>query len=116
MVGYDAGGDYVTSNPDHIGYQFAMAVKRRGDKQAIRTVGDCSGGVGVHCVVDCDGGGVDVEKMPTGDVLLLRLLEVGIRCDEEGVMVTPGVDDKAFQVNKAPPQTCTALEKCELGD
>jgi hypothetical protein len=120
VVGYDAGGGYTVRNPDRVGYQFAMAVKRRGDKQALRAAGDCSGGTGVHCVVDCDGGGVDVEKIQTGDALLVRLLEGGIRmhgdCDGEGIMVKPGADDKAFQVNKAPPQACAALEKRELGN
>jgi hypothetical protein len=119
VVGYDHGGGYVVRNPDHIGYQFAMAVKRRAGKP-LRTAGDCSGGTGVHCVVDCDGGGVNVEKLAAGEDLMLRLLEGGIRmhgdCDGAGVMVGAKSDDKAFQVSKAPVQACAALEKQELGN
>jgi hypothetical protein len=95
-----------------------MAVKRRAGKP-LRTAGDCSGGTGVHCVVDCDGGGVNVEKLAAGEDLMLRLPESGIRmhgdCDGEGVMVGARTDDKAFQVSKAPAQACAALEKQELG-
>lgn len=118
VVGYDRGGGYVTRNPDHIGYQFAMAVKRRIGKP-LRAAGDCSGGTGVQCVVDCDGGGLKVEKLAAGGDLLLRLLERGIRmhgdCDGAGVMVGAKTDDKTFQVGKAPAQVCAALEQQELG-
>jgi hypothetical protein len=119
VAGFDKGGGYVARNPDHIAYQFAMAVKRRAGKP-LRTGGDCAGGsAGILCVVDCDGGGVNVEKLAGGENLMLRMEQGGIRmhgdCDGEGVMVGASTDDKVFQMSKAPAQACAALEKQELG-
>ncbi len=35
--------------------------------------------VGISCVVDCDGGGVDLDKMPPANSLIVRLKQDGIR-------------------------------------
>ena len=40
VSGYDAGGDYVFKNPDHIVYNFAISVKRSGNKRALAIGGD----------------------------------------------------------------------------
>ncbi len=40
VSGYDVGGHYVFRNPDHIYYNFALSLKRRGDKRALATSGD----------------------------------------------------------------------------
>ena len=68
------------------------------------------------CHVECDGGGFALEK--SGENLLLRLLDEGIRidgCDEKDVRLMPGADDKAFRVEKVAEAQCRALEKTTLG-
>lgn len=83
-------------------YTFAMSVARRHDKRLLHTAGDCLAYEGIHCVVDCDGGAVELDKMPPAGSLIVRISDDGIRmfhdCDEEeDVLVTPGQDDKAFR-------------------
>ncbi len=118
-VGYDAHGDYVAKNQDHIVYEFALSLQRRGDSHAQRVNGDCLGDKIAQCVVDCDGGGVDIEKPAKGDGLLVRLKGEGIAfgndCDTtRGRFVAPGADDKVFLLEPAPVESCAALEKEKL--
>jgi hypothetical protein len=102
-------------------YSFAMSVQRRGDKRRLRTGGDCMEGEGISCAVDCDGGGVTLEKAAQGDSLLVRLMEPGgilmfSDCDGAGVWLKPGADDKVFRLDKAAASVCEALEKRVLGE
>jgi hypothetical protein len=120
VSGYDVGGNYVFKNPDHIFYNFALSLKRRGDKRALATGGDCLGEKTADCVVDCDGGGVSIDKLPSGDGLSISLHDGGIAfggdCDTTtGTWVGPGADDKIFRLDKAPDEACTMLEKEWLG-
>jgi hypothetical protein len=97
-------------------YMFAMSVARRGDKRLLHTSGDCMGGEGISCVVDCDGGGVTLDKMPPAGSLIVRLNDDGIRmfhdCDEEqGVLVKGGADDKVFRLDKTTNDACEALDE-----
>ena len=122
VVRYDAQGERyhtpATKPDDWIGYQFAMAVDRRREGRTQRTSGDCFGFESARCSVDCDGGGVTLEK-PEPDVLLLRLTDYGIRMSgacEGGAMLKPGQDDKVFRLAKVADQMCGALEKRQLGD
>ena len=52
VSGFDAGGAYVFKNPHHILYNFAFSLKRRGNKRALATGGDCLGEKTADCVVD----------------------------------------------------------------
>jgi hypothetical protein len=120
VSGYDVGGGYVFKNPDHILYNFAFALKRRGNKSALATSGDCLGEKTVQCVVDCDGGGITIDKLPSGDGLSISLHDDGIAfggdCDTTtGTWVRPGADDAVFHVDPAPVEACKTLEKKELG-
>ena len=97
-------------------YMFAMSVARHGDKRLLHTSGDCMGGEGISCVVDCDGGGVTLDKMPPAGSLIVRLNDDGIRmfhdCDEEqGVLVKGGADDKVFRLDKTTNDACKALDE-----
>jgi hypothetical protein len=97
-------------------YQFAMTVKRRGERRTLRTAGDCFGGKGISCAVDCDGGSAAIEKVQSVDALIVRLSsERGMRmygdCDGEAVWFKPGSDDKAFRLDKAAPDACRALQR-----
>jgi hypothetical protein len=106
---------------DKVYFQFALSIQRRGEKRSLRTSGNCFGGPGgIACDVDCDGGGVDLERLPQGDALLMRLRERGIHmygdCDGDGVWVRPGEDDKAFRLQKAAVSICRALEQRTFDD
>ncbi len=103
---------------DQCYYTFSMSVARRGDKRLLDTSGDCMGSEEISCVVDCDGGGLALDKMPPAGSLVVRLRNDGIRmfhgCDEEqGVLVKPGADDKVFRLDKAANNACQALEEKE---
>ena len=117
VSGYNTGGNYVFKNPDHLSYNFALSLKRRGDQRALATSGDCLGEKRADCVVDCDGGGVTIGSLPGGG-LSIRLLVGGIafgHSDEAtGTWVTPGADDKVFHLDPAPVDACKSLEKNEL--
>jgi hypothetical protein len=96
---------------ERVYYQFALSLKRRGERQTLTTAGGCSGGKGISCAVDCDGGGVTLEQ--NGASLLVRIMEHGIKmegdCDGKAVWVKPGADDKVFRIEKAAPEACKAL-------
>ncbi len=116
VVGYDKQGEFVVKDPDHIAYNFAISLKRRGDRQALREGGDCLGDKSAECVVDCDNGGVIIENSSDGQGLLLRLMDRGIafgaHCDlKPGLWVTPGAADKEFLLEPAPLALCQPLEK-----
>ena len=101
---------------DLVYYTFSMSVSRRGDKRQLHASGDCFGGDGISCVVDCDGGGVTLDKMPPADTLIVRLNDDGIRmlhdCDDEaGVLIKAGADDKVFHLSKTDNEACRALEQ-----
>ena len=118
--GYNAKGDRVFANPDHVAYQFALALKRRGGERPLRTDGECSGDSVAGCFVDCDGGGVTIEPSSRNGGLTVRLQGEGIAfgndCDTtRGVFVGPGADDKVFELSPQPFASCQSLEKETLG-
>ena len=120
VSGYDAGGGYVFKDPDHIFYNFAISLKRRGNKRALVTSGDCLGEKTVECVVDCDSGGVTIDKLPSGDGLSISLQDGGIAFGGDcstttGTWVKPGADDKVFHLDPTPVEACKTLEKKQLG-
>ena len=108
------------ANPEDLYYYtFSMSVARRGDKRLLRTSGDCLAGDGISCVVDCDGGSLELDKLPPAGSLIVRLNnDNGITmyhdCDQgEGVVVKAGADDKVFRLDKAASEACRALEAKE---
>lgn len=120
VSGYDADGRYVFEHPHHVYYNFALSLKRRGDTRALATSGDCLGEKTADCAVDCDGGGVTIEKSPNGDGLTISLHDRGIAfggdCDtNSGAWVRPGADDKVFHLDRVSEESCKALEKERLG-
>jgi len=121
VTGYDAGGNFVFKNPDHIFYNFAFLLQRRGDKRALTTAGDCLGEHTADCVVDCDGGKVTIDKLPSGDGLSISLdingIAFGGDCDTTtGTWVKPGADDKVFHLDPVPVEACETLDKKYFGD
>jgi len=123
VVGLDASGDKFfapRAEPyDRIQYEHVIALTRRGAKRKLSTSGYCSGDVTAQCVVECDAGGMTLEK--AGEALLIRLLDDGIEFDNDcdgskGTRVKPGADDNVFHVNKVSLDLCRELEKSELGE
>ncbi len=119
VEGTDPKGDPALKNPDHVIYRFALEVKRRDGRRPLRTNGECSGDGIADCSVDCDGGGVTVERSAQGGGLTVRLQGEGIAfgndCDTtRGSFVGPGADDKIFELTPAPVATCLPLERAEL--
>jgi hypothetical protein len=120
VEGYDVAGAHVIKNPAYIFYNFALSLKRRSDKRTLATSGDCLGEKTIDCSVDCDGGGVTIDKLSSGDGLSISLHDGGIgfgrECDERtGTWVRPAADDKVFHLDPAPKAACETLEKEELG-
>lgn len=120
VAGIDDTGDWVLDPKQKYGrlsYQFAMSVKRRGEKQ-MTTNGYCpEESRETFCARECDGGGVTLEK--SAEAMLIRLDQFGIRmdgCDEEkSKWFKGGADDKLFRLEKVSLEQCKALEKDELG-
>jgi hypothetical protein len=118
-TGFDNKGEWVLK-PDskykYSRYLFAVRFARRNGKRAHSTSGECREGANIGCHVECDGGGFALEK--SGESLLLRLSEDGIRidgCDEKDVRLRPGKADKTFRVERVAEAQCRALEKETLG-
>src|SRR5262249_51222380 len=123
VVGLDANGDKffaLRAEPyDRIQYEHVIALTRRGTKRKLSAGGYCSGDVTAQCAVECDAGGLTLEKAGA-DALLIRLLDEGIEFDNDcdggkGTRVKPGADDRVFRVDKVSLDLCRALEKSELG-
>ncbi len=119
VEGMDAKGDRVLKDPNHVMYRFALELKRRGDRRPLRTNGECNGDRAAECFVDCDGGGVTVERMAQGGGLTIRLQGEGIAFGADfdttrGYFVGPGADDRVFELAPAPATACQSLERAQL--
>jgi hypothetical protein len=96
-----------------------LSAKVKGQRKTLYASGECvPGGKKIHCGVECDGGGVDVERDPkTGgltisfDKLIPRIrMTVGCDGDEDDTVdLTPGADDKVFRLEKASLSACRSL-------
>jgi hypothetical protein len=118
-TGFDEKGEWVLK-PDgkykYSRYLFAIRFARRNGKRAHSTSGECTQAANIGCHVECDGSGFTFEK--SGEGLLLRLSEDGIRiddCDERDVRLLSGADDTSFRVERVAEAHCRALEKATLG-
>jgi hypothetical protein len=121
VVGFDDKGEWVLKPDGKYKYtrtHFAIRFARREGRRAQSTSGECQNNekASASCYVECDGGGFGLEK--SGEGLLLRLADDGIRiddCDEKDVRLKPGRDDRTFRVEKVADAQCRALEKEKFG-
>lgn len=102
-------------------YYFHLLAELRDRKSArpLSSMGECTptaDGRGIWCGVDCDGGGIMIERRD-GDKLLVDLEATGrIRMtegcgeDEEGIDLLPGKDDKTFLLSKTAEAQCPVYE------
>jgi hypothetical protein len=99
------------------GYLFQMQLRRRADKKPLVASGPCMERDGkAFCGVECDGGGVFLEKRGDGSLLVAFGDSWGIRmspdCGEEDeVAIEPGADDKAFRLDPLPAAQCPPYDK-----
>src|SRR5262249_13783870 len=83
------------------------------------TSGDCLGEKTADCVVDCDGGGVTIDKL-SSDGLSISLHNGGIAfggdCNTTtGTWLRPGADYKVFHLEPDTEEPWKTLEKKQLG-
>lgn len=88
-------------------YYFALLAKRRGEKEFATAFGECSLWEGkITCGVECDGGGVNIEK--SGEGLGINFgnywgISLTNECgsgDVAAPALEPGEDDKEFRLTK----------------
>lgn len=117
--------EYYRHDPDDYypkgqrNYYFSMGVTRRGSDELLATAGECVPGVGtISCGVECDGGGVLLERKGPDAVLIdleatgrIRMAACGDSEDEAGIDLLPGRDDKQFLLRKADAAACRPLEQ-----
>jgi len=117
-------------------YIFGMSVNMRGRFDTLYTSGYCNPDedaaytAGNFCAVDCDGGGVSIERVTNADALYVYVqtpsggIAMETECGEErggeigagGMRLEPGTDDKLFRLNKVSPAMCQPMEqKVHLG-
>jgi hypothetical protein len=114
-------------------YNFVMRADVRGKRKTLETSGECGWAYAekpregrlIGCSVECDGGGVEIERQRgSTDTLLMHLADVDaagqhsgragrIRMaacgdDEEAnaIDLVSGADDKTFRLSKAPLSAC----------
>ena len=99
-------------------YYFRMAAKVKGQQKTLHASGECvKGENAIGCGVECDGGGVAVERAPKGDAIIIRLddrirMTRGCDGDEDNTIdLTPGADDKSFRLDKVGLAACAALDR-----
>lgn len=102
-------------------YYFSLLAKRRGETDRLTAMGECASladGKAIGCGVDCDGGGVTVNKREDGSILVDLGGDGRIRmtpgCGEEetdAVDLTSGKDDRAFLLMPAPASQCPGYDE-----
>ena len=89
---------------------FPESIKVRGRNEVLKTAGLCqTGGPRVHCFVECDGGGIDVNPRP-GFVMMylerIRMAECGKDNVEGGEEISGGKDDREFRLDRVDEVMC----------
>jgi len=96
-------------------YDYGLLVRMRHLKGSLYASGDCGSDKEIGCGVECDGGGITIEKAADGRALLLRPnAPRGIRMTQGcggGVMFAPGEDDREFRLDRRPAAVCRALAR-----
>jgi hypothetical protein len=96
-------------------YWFLAQFRLRGKDETLRTSGICNEKAsGLHCFVECDGGGVDV--VPRGREAMMSLDRIRVAaCGEEyvdgaGQELTGGKDDRLFRLNRVADAACAGMK------
>lgn len=95
---------------------FAIQMTRRGDIKALQSAGECRNDEkGMHCGVECDGGGVDVVPRTASTILMslqsIRMTPCGENPEAAAIDVTGGKDDKVFRLDRVEDNNCKSTEQ-----
>jgi hypothetical protein len=93
-------------------YWFLAQFKLRGKDETLRTSGICNEKAsGLHCFVECDGGGVDVVPRARDAMMYLDRIRVAA-CDgeEAGEELSGGKDDRVFRLDRVDDATCVGMK------
>jgi|SRR6516165_785192 hypothetical protein len=96
-------------------YWFRAQFNLRGRQETLRTSGFCTEQEsGLRCIVDCDGGGVDVVPRARDATMYLDRIRAGV-CgggeDENGEELTGGKDDRVFRLDRVNDAACAGMKR-----
>ena len=97
-------------------YWFDFEARVRGRNDSLHTSGICNEkAAGLHCFVECDGGGVDVVNR--GDHVMMYLERIRVAaCGEElkddggGEELRRGKDDRVFRLDRVNARACAGMK------
>ena len=96
-------------------YWFLAQFRLRGQDEILRTSGICNEKAsGLHCFVECDGGGVDVVPHARDAMMYLDRIRVAA-CGEDyvdgaGQELTGGKDDRVFRLDRVAEGVCAGMK------
>jgi hypothetical protein len=92
-------------------YWFLAQFALRGKDETLRTNGICNEKAsGLRCLVECDGGGVDVVPRARDATMHLDRIS-GPACDEDsGRELTGGKDDRVFRLDRVNDAACAGMK------
>jgi len=93
-------------------YWFLAQFRLRGKDKPLRTSGICNETAsGLRCLVECDGGGVDVVPRARDATMHLDRIS-GPACDEDSAQeLTGGKDDRVFRLDRVNDATCAGMKR-----
>ena len=92
-------------------YWFVAQFRVRGKNKPLRTGGICNEKAsGLHCFVECDGGGVDVVPRARDATMQLDRIS-GPACNEDSAReLTGGKDDRVFRLDRVNDAACAGMK------
>jgi len=92
-------------------YWFLAQFRLRGKDETLRTNGICNEKAsGLRCLVECDGGGVDVVPRARDATMYLDRIS-GPACDEDSAQeLTGGKDDRVFRLDRVNDAACAGMK------
>lgn len=106
-----------TNNRRSYDYDFSLQFKVRGKNETLRTAGFCNHDPstinGLKCLVECDGGGVNVVHRANDLMMYLDRIRVTTSCGndviEGGEDLSGGKDDREFRLDRVNESMCDAM-------
>jgi hypothetical protein len=91
-------------------YWFLAQFRLRGKDGTLRTNGICSEKAsGLRCLVECDGGGVDVVPRARDATINLDRIS-GPACEDSAQELTGGKDDRVFRLDRVNDAACAGMK------
>ncbi len=88
-------------------YEFSLQMKIREKNETLSTEGQCDKkGSGLECLVECDGGGINVSPRPGHVMMYLDRIRMATCAVEDGIEISGGKDDRVFRVDRVNAAMC----------